>query len=322
MPEADACHPAPVGWGIIGCGDVVVHKSGPSIALSPGSRIVGVMRRDPEKARTFAAAHGIGLCTDQADEVIDHPAVEIVYVATPPSSHKEYVLRAAAAGRHVLVEKPMGLSAAEDREMIDACARSGVELFISYYRRFHPQIVRMKEIVDGGDIGQPVFARVDYAQPPQPGRDWGWRLQRDIGGGGLFVDTVSHRIDLLNFFLGWPGGIKDVSTRVSGDEMTSALIRYPNGCAAVVTGDFATGRASDVFEIRGTRGALFSPMLDRAPIELTRNGTTESLPWERPAATHFGLVGHIESVIRGRSANTCSGWDGLLTDLALDSACR
>ena len=145
---------ASLGWGIIGCGNVVEKKSGPSILKSGGSRIVGVMRRDAEKARPFAEAVGAALCTAEADEILNHPHVDIVYVATPPSSHKQYVLAAAAAGKHVLVEKPMGLSAAEDQQMIDACRQAGVQLFVAYYRRFHPHVLKMKELIDSGRIGQ------------------------------------------------------------------------------------------------------------------------------------------------------------------------
>ena len=180
----------PLRWGIIGCGDVVERKSGPSIAQTGGSRIVAVMRREIDKARPFAEANDVAVCTADPGEIVAHPDLDIVYVATPPSSHLEYVLAAAQAGKHVLVEKPMGMSAAQDREMIAACAEAGVELFVAYYRRFPPHVLKMKEVIDSGAIGRPVAAEIDFAQPPS-GWDPGWRIQPEISGGGLFVDVVS-----------------------------------------------------------------------------------------------------------------------------------
>ena len=168
-------------WGIIGCGNVVEKKSGPSILMAGHSRIVAVMRRDVAKARPFAEAHRIPLCTANAAEVINRPEVDIIYVATPPSSHKEYVLAAARAGKHVLVEKPMGLSAAEDTEMIAACEQAGIELFVAYYRRFHLHVLKMKELVDSGRIGYPVMAQIDFAQPPIPGFNCGCHQHFDVG---------------------------------------------------------------------------------------------------------------------------------------------
>ena len=213
-------------WGIIGCGNVVEKKSGPSLLMAGHSRIVAVMRRDVAKARPFAEAHRIPLCTADAAEVIGHPGVDIVYIATPPASHKEYVLAAARGGKHVLVEKPMGLSAAEDTEMIDACQQAGVELFVAYYRRFHPHVLKMKELVDSGRIGYPVMAQIDFAQPPIPGYDWGWRVRPETSGGGLFVDVVTHRIDLMVYLLGKPEtvyGLDAVFDSASRVEEAAAL---------------------------------------------------------------------------------------------------
>jgi predicted dehydrogenase len=104
-----------LGWGLIGCGDVAAKKSGPAIRQSSVARLVTVMRRDAARARAFAEAHGVPRWTTRAEEVYEDRDVDIVYVATPPSSHRQYVVAAAEAGKHVLVEKPMGLSAAEDR---------------------------------------------------------------------------------------------------------------------------------------------------------------------------------------------------------------
>ena len=315
-----------LGWGIIGCGDVVARKSGPSIVQAGGSRIVAVMRRDAEKARPFAEAHGVGLCTDDAEAVLAHRDVDIVYVATPPSSHKEYVLAAARAGKHVLVEKPMGLSAAEDREMIAACKRAGAELFVAYYRRFHPHVLKMKELIDSGRLGAPVFAQIDFAQPPIPGYDWGWRLRPEISGGGLFVDVVTHRIDLMVYLLGEPESVCGLSARhdPSGrvEEAASLAVRFRSGALCSISGDFASPRKADRFLVTGTQGVICSERLDGHAFTLDASGVSEAFTFARDSAPHVGLIRHIERVLNGLEANFSSGAQGMLTDRIVDEGVR
>lgn len=314
-----------LGWGIVGCGDVVEKKSGPSILHAGGSRIVAVMRRNAALARPFADAHAIGLCTDDAQAVIDHPAVDIVYVATPPASHKQYVLAAARARKHVLVEKPMGLSAAEDQEMIDACRSAGVQLFVAYYRRFHPHVLKMKELIDGGRIGRPITAQIDFAQPSAPGS--GWRVQPEISGGGLFVDVVSHRIDLMVYLLGAPAETRGLTIQCDSDsrveQAASIAVRFSGGVLCSVSGDFAAARSADRFVIAGTEGIIESPRLDGHSFHLLCAGQAqEQFTFQPLAAPHLGLVRHIERVLAGQEANASSGEQGLLTDRILDAGLR
>jgi predicted dehydrogenase len=316
------------GWGIIGCGNVVEKKSGPSILQAGGSRIVGVMRRDADKARPFADAGGIALCTDDAEAVIRHPEVDIVYVATPPAQHRQYVLAAAAAGKHVLVEKPMGLSAAEDREMIAACRAAGVELFVAYYRRFHPHVQKMKELVDSGRIGRPVSAVIEYAQPPAPGTSWGdgWRLQPEISGGGLFVDVVSHRIDLMIYLLGEPQEVCGLTAQVEPatgvERAVSVAVRFADGALCSVSGDFVSGRSADRFVIAGTQGVIEAAALDSHAFTLRAGKLEEDYRFEKDSGPHLGLVRHIEAVLAGNQPNASSGEQGQLTDLVLDKGLR
>jgi len=311
-----------LGWGIVGCGDVVEKKSGPSILAADASRIVGVMRRNAAKARPFADANGIALCTDDADHIIGHPDVDVVYVATPPSSHKDYVLAAARAGKHVLVEKPMGLSADEDREMLEACERAGVELFVAYYRRFHPHVLKMKELIDAGRIGRPVMARIDYAQAAAFGYDR-WRVQPEISGGGLFVDVVTHRIDLMVYLLGEPRDVQGLTMRVNPagrvEDVVTLTVRFGETLCAV-DGDFASPRYADRFLIAGTDGVIESERLDGHAFTLQAGEALEEFSFEPLAAPHLGLVRHIERVLDGREANASSGRDGLLTDRVVDAA--
>ena len=116
-------------WGIIGCGDVTEVKSGPGFQKAEGSALVAVMRRDVAKARDYARRHGVPRVHERADDLIQDPEVDAVYIATPPSTHCELALAVAAAGKPCLVEKPMALTHAECLRMVDGfAARSGSAL--------------------------------------------------------------------------------------------------------------------------------------------------------------------------------------------------
>jgi len=312
-------------WGVIGCGAVVERKSGPSIAQAGRSRIVAVMRRDAEKARPFAQAHAVTLVTAEARAVIQHPEVNIVYVATPPSSHLEYVLAAAAAHKHVLVEKPMGLSTGEARRMIAACEEAGVHLFVAYYRRFWPHVQKMRELLGAGRVGRPVLACLSLAAPRRPVQQDNWRDNVAVSGGGYFVDVGSHRLDTLIFLMGAVEEVTGVAAIDAASRLEEAValsLRFRTGALGAVTADYRSGRWQDRLEIVGTAGALVSDPLDSQKFELRTTSETEEFSFTPCAAPHLGLIRHIESVLLDGVRSESSGLDGLQTEIILDKAVR
>ena len=139
-----------VRWGIIGVGDVTERKSGPAFYKAPHSELVAVMRRNGDKAHDFAERHGVPRWYDDGDALIADPDVDVVYISTPPDTHKEYTLKVAAAGKPVFCEKPMARNFAECREMIEACDAAGVPLWVAFYRRSMPRFLKIKELLEEG----------------------------------------------------------------------------------------------------------------------------------------------------------------------------
>ena len=173
-----------IGWGIIGCGDVADRKAGPAFNDMPGSRLVAVMRRDADAAAAFATKHGATVSTTNANEVIDHPDVDIVYVATPPGNHLEYALAVAAGGKACLVEKPAGRSLEELGEMRTAFASARQPLYVSYYRRHLPRFLKVKEIVDSGELGE--ISTLTYMMS-KPAKSKAWTLDVCAERGRTFL---------------------------------------------------------------------------------------------------------------------------------------
>src|SRR5688500_6941059 len=106
-------NPKIIRWGIIGVGNVCETKSGPGFYKAPDSQLLAVMRRDSEKARDYATRHNVPLWYNNAEELLSNPDIDAVYIATPPAQHKDYAIAAIAAGKHVYIEHPVTLNAAE-----------------------------------------------------------------------------------------------------------------------------------------------------------------------------------------------------------------
>lgn len=313
-------------WGIVGCGSVVKNKSGPSI-LQNGNEIVCVMCRNVKNASDFTDKYNIPVLTDDIDEIINSPEVDIVYVATPPSSHRDYVIRAANAGKHVLVEKPMALNAEQAEEMIKACEKSGVELFVAYYRRFHPQVRKMKELLESRSIGTPIQAFFDVSMGISYGRNNNWRENPEINGGGYFVDIASHRIDVMTYLFGISCDSTGFATTFDRgcriEQTASVCIKFESGVQCIGMSDFYSGRVADKFTIFGKKGVISADCLDSHKFLLKTDSNDENeFCFNKFQYPHMGLISHIEDVIQNKVENLSSGRTAFATEKILDNVVR
>jgi len=170
-----------VNWGVLGVARVAEKVLVPGIQRSGNGRIHAVASRTPEKAREFAQKVGARAAYGSYEELLRDGLVQAVYIALPNSLHREWTIRAAEAGKHVLCEKPLAPRYADAVEMGDACRRNDVLLMEAFAHRFHPQNVAVKRIVDEGGIGEPTgFVAVHSSSLPQPGDI---RLSKELDGG-------------------------------------------------------------------------------------------------------------------------------------------
>ena len=314
-----------VRWGIIGVGNVTERKSGPAFQQADRSELVTVMRRNGDLAADYARRNHVPRWYDDADELINDPEVDAVYVATPPDSHREYVVRVAQAGKRVYVEKPMARTASECEDMISACEEAGVGLFVAYYRRAMPRFATVKELLDGGRIGQLRSVSIRNEQPAQV--DGGWRVNPEISGGGHFVDLGSHILDLLDWLLGTVTHAAGVATNRGGrypaEDLVTGVFGFRSGVEGVGVWNYDSFHAKDQVEITGTAGALrFSCFADE-PLRLRTERGVERIEAPYPETVQLPLIqtvvdaltGHGESPSDGHSAlRTARVIDGLLSD--------
>jgi predicted dehydrogenase len=313
-------------WGIVGCGDVTEVKSGPGFQKAEHSELVAVMRRRGELARDYAERHGVPRWYDNAASLINDPGVDAVYIATPPSSHKEYTLMSAAAGKPIYVEKPMALNFAECQEMIAICRQAGVPLFVAYYRRALPRFLKIKEIVDSGALGDVRFVHITFYQPlPPEDQDPGkqtWRVDPSVGGGGRFVDLASHMLDFLDYMLGPIVEVQGLAANQAGkykaEDIVTGTFRFGSGVQGVGTWCFTVFENCDITEIVGTKGKVSFSTFDARPITLTTRDGANDFSFDYPQHIEQPLIQMVVDELNGAGKCPSTGETGARTSWVMD----
>ncbi|MEO7801066.1 MAG: Gfo/Idh/MocA family oxidoreductase [Ginsengibacter sp.] len=308
-------------WGIIGCGGVTEVKSGPAFNKVPDSSLLAVMRRDAAKAEDYARRHDVPHWYNDADQIINNPKINAVYVATPPSSHEDYVIKIIDSGKHVYVEKPMALDYASAKRMADYAAKKNVKLCVAHYRRQQPVLLKIKEMLASGVIGQPLTAELKYYRKPlspeelaRPGV--AWRVDYTISGGGLFHDLAPHQLDLAYYFFGDVVSAEGLSFNQGNlypaDDIVNGNIRFKNGVLFNGTWSFnsAAMHETDLFEILGSKGKLSFAVFGDPVITLENEEGTNLHRFEKPEHVQQYLIKAIVQYYLGKAENPCSGADG------------
>ena len=283
------------------------------------------MRRNGELAAAYARRHDVPRWYDDADELINDPEVDAVYVATPPDSHREYVVRVARASKHVYVEKPMARTALECEDMISACDEAGVGLFVAYYRRALPRFVAVKEILDSGRIGELRVVSIRNERPAPMGEvdDEGWRVDPKISGGGHFVDLGSHILDLLDWLLGPVTHAAGVATNRGGrypaEDLVTAVLSFRSGVEGVGVWNYDSFQHKDQVEITGTAGRLrFSCFADE-PLQLLTAGGVEQITAPYPETVQLPLIQTVVNALTGHGESPSDGDSAVRTTRVIDA---
>lgn len=311
-------------WGIIGCGNVTEVKSGPGFQKATNSQLVAVMRRDRALAADYAQKHNVPTWYDDAQQLIDDPEVDAVYIATPPNAHCEYTLAVAAAGKPVYVEKPMALNHTECLRMIQACQTANVPLWVAYYRRRLPRFLKVKELLEEGAIGAPRTVTIQYY------RNWSmpvdgklpWRVQPEIAGGGFFVDLAAHMLDYLDYFLGPVVKVQGSAANQGGhypaEDVVSGSFVFANGVHGTGIWCFDSFQRLDQTEIVGTKGKLTFSSFGTEAIRLTTATGVTDFPEPTPDHVQQPLIQTIVDELNGIGRCPSTGESAARTSWVMD----
>jgi predicted dehydrogenase len=305
-----------VGWGLIGCGDIAAKRVASALATAPSSRLVAVSRRRSELAAEFARQSGAARSHATWEELLRDPEVSAVYVATPVHLHAAMTVAAAEAGKHVLCEKPMALDVAECDRMVEAAQANRVRLGVSYYRRFYPILRRVRELLAGGAIGEPVVVHLDAfeAFDVAPDHPRAWLLDRAKSGGGPMFDFGCHRLEVLLSLFGPLADVRSVLARVTLDreveDTTVASMRFAGGPLATLTVSHAVAEATDSLHVYGRKGSLHVPKLNGAELRVVAGGEERVERHPPPENLHQPLVDQFVRAIQGGEPPAVDGSAG------------
>jgi 1,5-anhydro-D-fructose reductase (1,5-anhydro-D-mannitol-forming) len=309
-----------VRWGIIGAGDIARKQMARAIRQARNAELHAVMRRSLAAAEAFAQEFGAAKAYGNVDALLADPDVDAVYVATPVYLHAAQTIAAAKAGKHVLAEKPMALSAAECRRMIDACEASNVTLSVCYYQRSNARHQKTRELVREGAIGRVTMAqaRQCFLYAPEPGN---WRQDPARGGGGPLMDVGVHCIDTLRFVLGEVEAVAAYAGTLAYDyaveDTATLLLRFQGGLQAVVSVAFTVLEADvqslNFLEVCGTGGRIWtSPLQSKdsgGQLRLLTAGGEQTFTFTQ--STHVALIEAFGRAVEEGAPNPVPGVEGL-----------
>jgi UDP-N-acetyl-2-amino-2-deoxyglucuronate dehydrogenase len=251
-----------IGFGLVGCGMIAAHHAR-AISASSGGRLVAVFSRTPDRTVQFAREFG-GRAVGSIDELVEDPDVHVVNVTTPSGAHLEPVVVAAAAGRHVLVEKPLEVSLDRIDRMIAACRQANVHLGAVFQARFGRGVRTVKDAIVRGRLGRLALseAAVKWYRAQAYYDEGGWRGTRRWDGGGALMNQSIHAIDLLQWLVGMPEAVSAFAAtvaheRIEVEDTATAALRFANGSLGIIQGSTAAwpGYARRI-EINGEHGSV------------------------------------------------------------------
>jgi 1,5-anhydro-D-fructose reductase (1,5-anhydro-D-mannitol-forming) len=247
-------------WGLIGTRGLAARACVPAFAQTPKAELVAVLSSDPDRARAFAAEHAIETATADLAQMLSAPGLEAVWITSPTFLHHRQAKAALEAGVHVLLEKPLAMTAREGWELVRIARRAGLVLATGYQARYVPAHEEMRRLVAEGAIGRVTVARAHYAMHrPAPPPEW--RRRRESARWGALADIGTHHVDLLRMLVGEIDEAKGFSERQLGfetDDVDAAALRFRSGALGALTVTANVWRRQTRIEIIGTEGAVIA----------------------------------------------------------------
>jgi len=294
----------------------------------PEAEVVAVS--SPNNAESFAKERGIPAAYADYNEMLQDKDIDVVSIGIPNDLHRDAVVAAAKAGKHVIIEKPLCLTLEEADEMIEACKKAGVLLMYAEELLFAPKYVRVKTLIEEGAIGEPFLAK-QSEEHPGPHSPWFWDVNRS--GGGVLLDMGCHSIEYTRWVLGRPK-VKSVTAfmgtyihegRTQGEDHSYAIIEYEGDKVAMIENSWAKGGGvDDRCEIYGKKGHTRADLL-RGSSLLTYSEEGYGYAVEKAGATkgytftmfeeewNYGFpqeMQHFINCVQGKETPMVTGEDG------------
>jgi len=302
-------------WGIIGTG-MIANVFANSLGKARLAVKAAVGSRDLSKAEAFAKKHGFERAYGSYGELLEDPSVDAVYVSTPHTLHLDNTLAAIRAGKHVLCEKPLGVTADECRKMVEAAEKKGVVLLEGFMYRCHPQTICIQQLLLDGAIGAVRTIRSSFTYGL--GEEYNVRTDKSLRGGGLY-DVGCYCINFSRMVAGEEPkavqAIAKIGEKTGVDENLAAILGFTSGAIA----HFDVGirsHGSSFAHILGSDGSItvpspWKPGAELATFTLTSRGKTEEIAIEHGGDIYALEADHMADVVAGRAAPLIPGSDAI-----------
>jgi 1,5-anhydro-D-fructose reductase (1,5-anhydro-D-mannitol-forming) len=305
-------------WGLVGASTIAREWVVAAIRAA-GGEVASVFSTDPARGRVFAEANAIPRVAPDLPALLHDPGVQAVYISTTNELHAAQTRQAAAAGKHVLCEKPLALSLEEARQMVAACRAHGVVLGTNHHLRNAATHRAMRAAIAAGRIGRPLFARVFHAVYLPPHLQ-GWRIRDARTGAGVVMDITVHDADTLRFVLDDEPLSVSAMTQRGGmgadgiEDGVMGVLRFGSGVLAQFHDAFTTKFARTGFEVHGSGGSLVATdCMTQQPVGrvvLRTEAGEEELPLQHENL-YTRALRNFHAAIAGTGAPSADGVDGV-----------
>ncbi len=271
-------------WGILGCGKIA-KKFSSELAELPNANLYAVSSRSKEKAQEFASEFHFKKAYGSYQELVEDENVDVIYVATPHSFHKEHTLHCLNHKKAVLCEKAFAINSKEVKQMITASKENNTFLMEAFWVIFRPKYLKVKEIIASENLGELKFVNSDFMfngdYNPQK------RLYNTDLGGGSLLDIGIYPVFTALMFLGVPDQIKTIPhfSPTGSEESIAMLFGYKNGATAVLTSSFDSEYKNES-ELCFEHGIIKYERFSKDPIKLIKGEKTTEIPFK--SGTHLG----------------------------------
>lgn len=299
---------ASVNWLLVGPGDIARKRVAPALAAVPDSRLASIVyHSNRQAAEELADTYNADQIYDNLEQALAESDANAVYLATPVNLHVPQALEVLRSGRHVLIEKPLSLTADEAQPLVDLAAEQKLQAGCAYYRRFFPRVAHARELLAAGDLGTPVLVRLIYHSwfDPAPDDPKYWRTRTDKAAAGALADMGSHLLDLMVALVGEPETIYGRCDNLlhpdwSVEDSCSALLTLPGGCQVTASFSWNSKTWRQEVEIVGSEGRINWLPSDNGPIQITRGRDIETLASDNADNVHTPLVADFVCSVRDR----------------------
>ena len=315
-------------WGIVGIGNIVKGTIAPAMVEEPACDLVAAVSRDRGRAKAFADRFGVERPYVDYQEMLADPDVDAVFIATPNALHAEQVAAAAAAGKHVLCDKPLATSAADAVRALGACEAAGVKLGINFHNRYMPWVREARRLIADGVVGEVGSVQVEVGSGTRHYDNW--RSDPGLAGLGSVYNVGVHAFDFVGLLLDAdPVEVTAMFDHAPGsgslEMLAMVLVRFSDGTMATFDCNERFPVPRNDIAIHGSDGRILGESLTRSRVDgtlrVSTGGTESATPYPAVDAHRLLVAAFAESVLAGRAPDP-AGAAGVVSTRLCDAISR